>query len=244
MGLSARRSPGTSRAVFVKTRSQEEPRHSRGNRPGSPRGGEGQGTSESRRWAPGSERVGRLLGSDRDREGAEGPRDSRQGGEGCHEERERREMRQRGARSPAAATPWRYPGGPSGRSSSSGGGGGCSCTHRAARARPHSAAMEISREPPVLSLQPLRSREVPAGPSRYGAAEGSSVAAPALRGGRHAALRAAGDGPGGQRQGEKDQRGRGDGDERALTVSVCLAEHVLLHHAAALRGAGPRRAGG
>lgn len=72
---------------------------------------------------------------------------------------------------------------------------------------------------------------------------------------RHAPVRAAGDGPGGQREGEA---GRGGGMSsgggggggrrqrrgRSLKACVCLAEHVLRHHGAALRGAGPRRAGG
>lgn len=97
-----------------------------------PEGRGGAGNPREAAMGPRQRGVGRLLGTDGDREGAEGPGDSRRGGEGCHEERGRGEMRQRGARSSAAAAPWRYPGGPSGRGSSSG--GGCSCTHRAARA--------------------------------------------------------------------------------------------------------------
>lgn len=48
----------------------------------------------------------------------------------------------------------------------------------------------------------------------------------------------------------KVRRGPGSGGEVIAVRSVrdsgcvCLAEHVLLHHGAALRGAGPRRAGG
>lgn len=52
-------------------------------------------------------------------------------------------------------------------------------------------------------------------------------------------------GPAGSGKVSGERRGTGAGSPlTAPDGRVCLAEHVLLHHGAALRGAGPRRAGG